>query len=57
MLDELSVNVTASMAPAAGDSITKSLNFKNPEVWFKELTVSSHFWSGILDLIAYEKFC
>ena len=38
------------------DSIWSSLNCLNPDVWFNELTTSSHFWIGTLDLIEYEKF-
>ena len=38
------------------DSIWSSLNCLNPDVWFNELTTSSHSWIGTLDLIEYEKF-
>ena len=35
--------------------ITKSLNFLNPAVWFKDDTASSHLSNSTSDLIEYEK--
>jgi hypothetical protein len=50
------IPVTSLVLFSSFDSIIRSLNLRNPAVWFKELTASSQFCKGILDLIAYEKF-
>ena len=37
------------------DSTCRSLNFLNPEVWFKDPTISFHSSNWTFDFIEYEK--
>ena len=54
LLPDTSVNTPSKTLSV--DSKIKSLNFKNPAVWLRALTESSHFSKGTFDFNEYEKF-